>query len=501
VSGIEQPAAAADSHTMRREFSLYSAFAVAFAVVSPIIAVYSVLGVSLEKAGPGAWWGFVFVAIGALLIAGTLSELASRWPYEGSIYQWSRRLIGPVYGWAAGWTYICTYLIVVTTLAFGVVQFLPGALGVKPFSSGTSVLIAIGVVWFGTLLNTSGRRWLKLLVGLSICAEAVGSVGIGTILLFFHRHQPLSIIVNYRGQGITGGFGWAGMIAALAFLGWAYNGFESAAAIAEEVEDPARNVPKALFFVIILIAALAAYSSLGLILAMPNVSQVLSGGVTDPVTTTITDAIGTSVSQALFAMFMVSFFAGMIAAQTAVSRVIWAYARDDVLPGSRTLVELSGRDRLPVRAIIAVSVVVTVLCLVGFSSNAFTLLVAFTTGGFFVAFSFALFGYLRRRLSGNWEPGSFSLGRWGVPVALAAATYTVLEYVNIAWPRGGQTWFEAWGVLIMTGVAAVTGFLLHRAVRSTVQRWGTQASAATTQETEAIGANASDTAGRSHIIE
>jgi amino acid transporter len=472
MSSVTPGSDSAEDHVLKRGFSVWSAFAVAFAVVSPIIAVYSVLSISLQKGGPGAWWGFLFVAVGALLIAGTLSELASRWPFEGSIYQWSLRLAGPTYGWAAGWTYMVTYVIVCATLAYGVVQFLAPTLGVAPFTKGTSVLLAIGVVALGTLLNTSGRRWLKLLVGLSICAEAIGSVGIGTILLFFHRHQPLSILTNYKGHGLTGGFGWAGIIGALAFLGWAYNGFESAAAIAEEVDDPSRNVPKAIFFVILMIAALAAYSSLAIILAIPNVGVVLSGSVSDPVSTTIEDAIGSGVSHALFAMFMVSFFAGMIAAQTAVSRVVWAYSRDGVLPASRALVKLEGRDQLPVRAIVVVSLVVAVLCLVGFSANAFTLLVSFTTGGFFVAFSFALLGYLRQRLRGDWEPGTFNLKGWGVLVATLAAIYAAAEYVNVAWPRGGQSWFQAWGVLIMTAVAGAAGALLYRSVRGGVARWG-----------------------------
>jgi cation transport ATPase len=128
---------------------------------------------------------------------------------------------------------------------------------------------------------------------------------------------------------------------------------------------------------------------------------------------------------------------------------------------------------LPVRAILTVSVVVSVLCLVGFSSNAFTLLVSFTTGGFFVAFSFAIFGYLYQKFHSSWQSAAFNLKGWGVAVAILAAAYTVLEYINIAWPRGGQSWFSAWGVLIMTAVAGASGALLYRSVRTQVAHWHT----------------------------
>jgi amino acid transporter len=102
------------------------------------------------------------------------------------------------------------------------------------------------------------------------------------------------------------------MLAALGFLGWAYNGFESAAAIAEEVDEPARNVPKAVLLVIVVIAVIAMYSSLAIILAIPDPAAVLAGKFDDPVTEVMTANLGSGVARVLFAMFMVSFFAGRL---------------------------------------------------------------------------------------------------------------------------------------------------------------------------------------------
>ena len=71
---------------LQRGFTFWSAFGIAFAIVSPIIAVYSVLGFALQDGGPGAWWTFVIALVGSLAIGLVLGQLASRWPYEGSIY-------------------------------------------------------------------------------------------------------------------------------------------------------------------------------------------------------------------------------------------------------------------------------------------------------------------------------------------------------------------------------------------------------------------------------
>jgi amino acid transporter len=456
---------------LQRGFTFWSAFGIAFAIVSPIIAVYSVLGFALQDGGPGAWWTFVIALVGSLTIGLVLGQLASRWPFEGSIYQWSRRLGGPTYGWFAGWAYMATYAVASAAICYGMVAFIPAALGISEFGKGTKLLVAFGLLALATLANTTGRRWLKLLVLASITAEIIGSIGIGTVLMFFHHNQPMSSIVNYDHHGIGGGTGLAGFLAALAFVGWAFNGFESAGAIGEEVENPTRNIPRAILLVIVMIGALALYSSLAIILAIPDVGAVLSGKYDDPVVATIVAALGNGASHPLFVAFIISFFAGLVAAQTAVSRVVWAYARDDVLPGSSALIRLTGTDGLPVRAIFAATGVIGLLLFVGLSDNVFATLITFTTGGFFIAFSFAVFGYLRLKLSGRWEPGEFRLGASAVPVALLAALWCVGEFINVAWPRSGLPWFESWGVLLMTAVFAMLGMLVYSGMRSRITTW------------------------------
>ena len=111
--------AAADASALKREFSLWSAFAFAFAFISPIVALYGIFGLALSAAGPSFWWGFTLVFAGQFLVALVFAMLVSRWPLEGSIYQWSRRLLGTTYGWFAGWAYMWTLVIAMATVALG----------------------------------------------------------------------------------------------------------------------------------------------------------------------------------------------------------------------------------------------------------------------------------------------------------------------------------------------------------------------------------------------
>ena len=82
-----------------RDFTATSAFSLAFAFISPIVALYSIFTVGLTMVGPGFWWGFPVTLAGQMLVALSFAMLVSRMPLEGSIYQWSRHIMGPTYGW------------------------------------------------------------------------------------------------------------------------------------------------------------------------------------------------------------------------------------------------------------------------------------------------------------------------------------------------------------------------------------------------------------------
>ena len=69
-------------------------------------AFINIFGLAIGAAGGTFWFGFLVVFAGQMLVALVFAQLVSRWPIEGSIYQWSRRLIGNGYGWFSGWVAI-----------------------------------------------------------------------------------------------------------------------------------------------------------------------------------------------------------------------------------------------------------------------------------------------------------------------------------------------------------------------------------------------------------
>jgi amino acid transporter len=449
-----------------REFTLWSAFSLAFAYISPIVAVYGVFALALMLVGPGFWLAIPIALAGQYLVALALGEVSSRFPLEGSLYQWAGRLHGKNLGWMTGWIYIWTVMIALATVAVGAAHFWGEAFGLDLSSKHALILAAVVVLAFSTIANTLGRRPLKIMIGFSIAAEIIGSIGLGITLLFY-RVNPISVIIH---NGLSGSGGWhAGALTlGIALAGWSFLGFESAGAVGEEVQDPHRNVPKALRYSLLAIGVIVLFATLSLILAIPDLKAVTGGSVADPVASTISAHLGTGITRAAEAVFATGFTACALGLQTGISRVIWAFARDRALPASGWLVRLSRRQGVPVNAIVVTAVLPVILFLLT-GSNVYNLLVDYTIGGWYLTFVLVLGAALLAHMRHSWQPGQFSLGRWSLPVVVVALAWALFETINVAWPRAavtGSAWYLQWAVVLVLALLVVAGAVVLMLVRT-----------------------------------
>lgn len=418
-------------HRLKREFTLWSAFAFAFAFISPIVALYAIFGLAYSTAGPSFWWNFLIVFGGQLLVALVFAELVSRWPLEGSIYQWSHRMLGRGYGWAAGWVYMWTLVVAMSAVALFAAGFVANVFDWELDAGGTAILGWL-ILMLGTAANIAGRLVLKVLMSASIVAEIVGSVGLGVWLLLFHRNNSVGVLTE--GFSTESYLTMSGpFLVAMAFVGWTFVGFESAGSIAEEVKDPQRNLPKAVIFSLCFIALIVMFSALSIILAIPDEIAVNSA---DPVYDTLAFHLGGTAAKMAEVLFAVGFLASFLALQTSASRLIWSYARDGALPASPVLAKLTRSQKQPVYALLVATTVGTaIIVLSQLAPDVYTLLLNFTSGGFYLAFLFPLVANVIIRARGRWTPGPFTLGRWSRAVSVTAVVWAALQFLNIAWPR------------------------------------------------------------------
>jgi len=448
-----------------REFRLRSAFTLAFSDLSPIVGIYSLFAIGIVAAGPAFFWALPVVLIGQLLVTGVFGELVSRWPFQGSVYAWSTRLVGRRYGWMTNWAYMWGLTMALSAVALAAAEYFLAAIGANRPTTTVLQLTALAVLLVGTLANVIGPRLLKPLLYVTITGELIASLGIGGILLIGHRIHPFSML--FSGAGTAHGVHWlfGPFLLVIAYAGFSFLGFEAAGSIAEEVKEARKVLPKAITLSLAAVGVLVVFATLGIVLAIPNLGAVLSGKVGDPIASTLTTDVGSAAGKALLIVLAVGFTASMIAVQTAVSRAIWGSARDRELPGASVLGRLSGRDHLPRYAIVLTMIVAGALLFIS-ASRIFALLLTFTTQGFFISYLLPILGAVYVRLAGKWVPGPKSLGRWGKPVTYLAAVWIVLETINVSWPRNlnNGIWYLNWGVIIMTGVLGIIGLVVMQFV-------------------------------------
>ena len=136
-----------------------------------------------------------------------------------------------------------------------------------------------------------------------------------------------------------------------------------------------------------------------------------------------------------------------------------------MLPASALLRRVDKR-KVPFAAMVFSTLFASLGLALGLNATAVGTLIAFGSGGFFFVFLIVVTCALLARLNGTWkvEPGTFSLGRWGITVNVAAFVWLVFESINVAWPREalappGAPWFQVWAVILVFSILAVLGLI------------------------------------------
>ena len=447
---------------LERRLRLIDNVAFGFAAISPVVGLYAVVLVGTTVAGPAWVWVLPVALAGQCLLLAVYSELASEFPIAGGAYQWTRRLMGPTYGWFAGWVAVCAYAVANTTIAYLGAPWALTLLGIDPTANALVAMGMVLVVICG-LAGAFGIRPLSWAVKAGVTAEVVASVGIGLALLLVFREQDVSILTETLGaEALSGGSTAAGLLAALAVGGWVFIGFDACVAASEETRTAGRHVPRAIWVALLSVGALVIINAVAATLANPDPASVVAGEDLDPISTAVVSSFGSWGAKPFAAVVLVAFLACGMAAQGLTARTIYSIARDGVLPGSRVLRRVDSR-RSPLPATALTALIACLGLLLGLSSAAVGSLITFGTAAIYVAFLLIALAALTARVRGSWRPaGRIRLGRAGLAINALAVAWLGFETVNIAWPREslappGAPWYQVWAAPLVLALIAVAG--------------------------------------------
>ena len=447
---------------LERRLHLFDNVALGFAAISPVVGLYAVAPVGMLVAGPAWVWVLPVALAGQCLLLAVYAELASEFPIAGGAYQWTRRLLGPSYGWLTGWVAICAYAVANTTVAYLGAPWALTLLGIE-VSANALVITGMVLVLICAAAGAFGVGVLSYAVRAGVAAEAVASVGIGLALLLVFREQDFSLLGETLGaEALSGGSTLAGLLAALAVGGWVFIGFDVCVGASEETEGAARHVPRAIWIALLTVGLLVIVNAIAVTLAQPDPGAVVAGQNLDPVTTAVVSSFGSWSSKPFASIVLVAFLACGMASQSVTTRTIYSVARDDVLPGARVLRRVD-RRHTPLPATVLTALIACLGLLLGLDSAAVGSLITFGTGAIYVSFLMIALAALVARLRGSWHPaGSVRLGRAGLIVNALAVAWLSFETVNIAWPReslapAGAPWYQVWAAPLVLALIAVVG--------------------------------------------
>src|ERR1700693_3667013 len=206
--------------SLRREFGFFHAFAISFADTSLIVAFYGVFALALGAAGPTFFWGLLVVLVGQFLVSLILAEVASAWPLEGGIYQWTRRQTGATAGWFAAWAYWWTMVFAGTTCAYAAASFILPGVGVTNADKLTIIFLAIVIVLVGLAINSIAQSILKLFVSLFLFAELATTLVLAVVLFFFFRVHGFDTLTQSYSSDSGFNWLWLGWVGGGGVMGW-----------------------------------------------------------------------------------------------------------------------------------------------------------------------------------------------------------------------------------------------------------------------------------------
>jgi amino acid transporter len=227
-------------------------------VLFNIVAVLSLRWfATAAAAGPSSLTLWVLAALLFFIPQGlAVSDLSARYPEEGGIYFWTKRIFGEGHGFICGWCYWVNNILyypnlLMSTAVVGTYVIGRGGTGLE--GDWHYVLPATLIaLWFAVAINIVGLRtgrWLQNLGAVGTYIPGLLIVGLGVYAMT--TRAPATELTPARLLPDLSRLSELNLWASIAF---AFAGLELSASLAGEVKDPHRTLPRSIYISAPLIA-------------------------------------------------------------------------------------------------------------------------------------------------------------------------------------------------------------------------------------------------------
>jgi amino acid transporter len=479
-----------------RSMGGFSNFAISFSIISILTGAVILYDYGLAWAGTAAVvWGWPLVTIFVLAIAAAMAELASAYPTAGGLYYWASKMRNKNWGWWTAWFNLIGQLAIVAGIDYAAAGFLnativdrvtggvfntseiiPGVLNGQLVTMGVILLIQLALNIAGinlvAMLNQVSVWWhIGVVAAVVVFILATGKPDESGLSL--GQIQPLDSAGSWNNNlgFINLQYGPATsypLILAFFFsllqANWTYTGYDASAHVAEETVGARMSSAWGVFLSVAVSAVVGYIFLMVLVTHMPNLSTLFpnplpsdlsqasqyyfGGGVA---VISILDYNLGQMGDVLAAGIAIAMWFCGLASVGAAGRMLYAFSRDDGIPGSRWLKKVSHRYRTPANSLTAIVVVAwlfTVATFIVGTGTAIVIVTAISTIFLYAAYGMCIF---LGATSTEWlKERVWSLGRWSRPIAWFAVFWCIVLMVLFSWPTSGNiSWPFMLGTVVL----------------------------------------------------
>lgn len=339
--------------------------------------IFVLIGIAAGLSGPATMLAFLLNGIINLLTAMTYAELGSAMPTAGGSYYWIRKGLPPPFGFVSGWTswFGATVACSLYSLGFGtyLAWLLEEYMHFQPldFFIGLDKIIAVIVAIFLLYINyagTSAAGNTENIFTFSKIVILVIFIGFGIFAMF----QNPRALDNLVGDFFPKGSG--GVLFAMGITFIAFQGFEVISQTGEEVQNPSKSIPKAIFIslaVVVAIYIIMVVVLFGIITddmlastGSPNPTEYLGASGEGGETALVEIALAAMGLWGVILILIGGFLSTLSALNATIfssSRIAFAMGRDGTLP--KRLGILHPKKKTPANALLFSGVILIIMVL------------------------------------------------------------------------------------------------------------------------------------------
>jgi amino acid transporter/nucleotide-binding universal stress UspA family protein len=298
---------------LRRELGFWDALTIGAGTMIGA-GIFLLAGVALELTGPAAIFAYLISGTICIITASSAAELATGMPTSGGDYFFVSRSLGPAFGAISGVGIWLSLTFAISFYLFGLGEYLSQFMPLTPFWGavlGGVLLIILNIVG----AKESGRTQVVIVLTLFAILGGFSFFGFFNIdTANLNPFFPLGVEPIYT-------------TTALVFV--SFLGFVKIAAVAEEIKDPSKNLPRALIGSVALVTVLYVVILLVIAGIFP---QSTIREVRDPLTTAARQMLGGFGGVAIIFAGLLATLSSANASIMASSRINLAMARDRMVP-------------------------------------------------------------------------------------------------------------------------------------------------------------------------